>query len=83
MQFELFCNSRNDHATETSICILILQLEEWWDNVFFYDQRVPLPIYYSPVGTFPKEDFKDKLSQLKYAARLITNMVKIKEEIDK
>lgn len=61
----------------------MFQLAQWWDDKGYLEQRVPLVIYYSPAATFPKEDFTESLSYLKYAARLIKNALKFKEEIDK
>lgn len=62
---------------------LIFQLAQWWDDKGYLEQRVPLVVYFSPAITFPKEKFTESLSHLKYAARLITNSLKFKEQIDK
>jgi len=60
-----------------------LQLIDWWNNIGYLEQRVPLPINFSPGTTFPKEVFKDSLGYLKYSSRMISNVLKFKDEIDK
>ncbi|XP_031553075.1 carnitine O-acetyltransferase-like [Actinia tenebrosa] len=57
-------------------------LAQWWDDKGYLEQRVPLVVYFSPAATFPKENFTESLSYLKYTARLISNALKFKEEID-
>jgi hypothetical protein len=61
----------------------MFKLSQWWYDKLFFEARVPLVVYYSPAVTFPKEYFTESLSYLKYSARLITNILKFKEQIDK
>ncbi|KAK3723370.1 hypothetical protein QZH41_015947 [Actinostola sp. cb2023] len=58
------------------------QLIDWWNNIGYLEQRVPLPINFSPGTTFPKEVFKDSLGYLKYSSRMISNVLKFKDQID-
>lgn len=58
-------------------------LATWWDNVAYFEGRSPVVITTSPGLAFPKVPFTDKVDHLKYAARVISSVVKFKELIDK
>ncbi|XP_015765594.1 PREDICTED: carnitine O-acetyltransferase-like isoform X2 [Acropora digitifera] len=57
-------------------------LATWWDNVAYFEGRSPLVITTSPGLAFPKVSFTDKMDHLKYAARVISTVLKFKELID-
>lgn len=57
-------------------------LATWWDNAAYFDCRSPVVITTSPGLAFPKVPFTDKTGHLKYAARVISSVLKFKDLLD-
>ncbi|EDO44258.1 predicted protein [Nematostella vectensis] len=54
---------------------------EWWSNNFL-SARDSVVINLSPGFTFPKEDFSNKLDQIRFSARLLHNTANFRDMID-
>lgn len=57
-------------------------LATWWDNAAYFDCRSPVVITTSPALAFPKFHVTDKTGHLKYAARVISSVLKFKNLVD-
>lgn len=57
-------------------------LAAWWDNAAYFDCRSPVVITTSPGLAFPKFPVTDKTGHLKYAARVISSVLKFKNLLD-
>lgn len=60
----------------------ILKAYDWWLDDMYLLNRIPLPINSNPAMIFPKENFADENSQLRFAARLISGIMDYKIVID-
>lgn len=55
---------------------------DWWLDDMYMLNKMPLPINSNPGMIFPKENFRDEDSQLRFTARLISGIMDYKLIID-
>ncbi|KAJ7414160.1 Carnitine O-acetyltransferase [Willisornis vidua] len=57
-------------------------LSDWWLKTAYLEYRLPVVVHSSPGVVLPKQDFRDRQGQLRFAAKLIEGILDFKSMID-
>jgi choline O-acetyltransferase len=59
-----------------------LKAYDWWLDDMYMKNKLPLPINSNPGMVFPKQNFKDEDTRLRFVARFISGIMDYKLIID-
>ncbi|XP_076436224.1 carnitine O-acetyltransferase-like [Babylonia areolata] len=57
-------------------------LSDWWKRVAYLEYRIPLVVNFNPAVGFPRQDYRGKDEQLRFAAKFTAGVLDYKAMID-